>query len=111
MLVGSIVRDGVEYRIHLHVHPRGAGDLAKDIRFRDALRADPELRDGYARVKEAIVGPAGGSVDPVRYQVEKGVWIIDVFDRLGIPHPVNVQFAAAAEADGAGADGLKPANE
>jgi GrpB-like predicted nucleotidyltransferase (UPF0157 family) len=89
MVVGSIDVAGKEYRIHFHVHPRGTEDLAKDIRFRDALRADRELRDGYARVKSGIVEPAGGRADPVLYQAEKGVWILEMFDRLGIPRPVN----------------------
>jgi len=97
MHVGSINHEGVEYRIHFHVHPRGAGDLAKDLRFRDALRADPALRAGYARVKTGITGPAGDPVDAVRYQAEKGTWILDEFDRLGIPRPRNVQGGPAGE--------------
>ncbi len=97
MHVGSVVDGGVEYRIHFHVHPRGAGDLAKDLRFRDALRADPALRDAYATIKAGIVGSGGGSVDAVRYQAEKGIWILDEFDRLGIPRPRNVQGGPAGE--------------
>lgn len=91
MHVGSVEVDGVEYRIHFHVHPRGTGDLEKDLRFRDALRADPALRDAYARIKSEIAGAADDGVDPVRYQAAKGVWILDEFDRLGIPRPANVQ--------------------
>jgi GrpB-like predicted nucleotidyltransferase (UPF0157 family) len=98
MLVGSIILDGEELRIHFHVQPHGTGDLDKDIRFRDALRADPELRDGYARVKAGIAGPGGGPVDAAHYQAEKGVWILEVFDRLGIPRPVNVQGGPVGEA-------------
>jgi dephospho-CoA kinase len=90
MHVGSLVHDGEEYRIHFHVHPRGSGDLDKDLRFRDALRADPALRDGYAAIKHGIVGEEA-AVDPVRYQAAKGVWILDEFDRLGIPRPRNIQ--------------------
>jgi len=102
MHVGSVTDDGAEYRIHFHVHPRGAGDLAKDLRFRDELRTDAALRDGYARIKQGIVGHGGGSVDPVRYQAEKGVWILDEFDRLGIPRPRNIQGGPAGEGDGGG---------
>jgi len=103
MLVGAVIRDGREYRIHLHVHPRGNGDLAKDLRFRDALRDDASLRDGYSRIKSDIAGPDGGPVDAVRYQAEKGVWILEVFDRLGIPRPVNVQGGPVGEAGGSAA--------
>ena len=92
MHVGSLMDGGVEYRIHFHVHPRGVGDLAKDLRFRDALRADPSLRDGYARAKTSIVGPGGIAEDALKYQAEKGDWILEEFDRLGIPRPANTQF-------------------
>ena len=104
MHVGSVVDGGVEYRIHLHVHPTGADDLAKDLRFRDALRADPELRDGYARIKRGIVERGGGSVDPVGYQAEKGVWILDEFDRLGIPRPRNIQGGTTGDEARPGSD-------
>jgi dephospho-CoA kinase len=95
MHVGSIVEDGVGYLIHFHVHPRGTGDLDKDLRFRDALRADPALRDGYASIKGSIVGPGGVAEDRRRYQTEKGDWILEAFDRLGIPRPANAQFAGS----------------
>src|SRR6476659_5712165 len=62
MHVGAYQYDGDEFRIHFHVHPRG-GDLAKDLRFRDALRADPALAKGYAAVKQQIVDAAGGPLD------------------------------------------------
>jgi dephospho-CoA kinase len=98
MHVGSVEHDGVEYRIHFHVHPRGVGDLAKDLRFRDALRADPALVEGYARVKQEIVDRAGGPLDGVIYQAEKGGWILDVYDRLGIERPANVGDGPTGEA-------------
>jgi GrpB-like predicted nucleotidyltransferase (UPF0157 family) len=90
MHVGSIEHDGEEFRIHFHVHPRGTGDLEKDLRFRDALRADPALVEGYARVKQEIVERAGGPLDGVIYQAEKGGWILDVYDRLGIERPAQM---------------------
>jgi GrpB-like predicted nucleotidyltransferase (UPF0157 family) len=104
MHVGSIVLDGVEHRIHFHVHPRGTGDLAKDIRFRDALRANPDLRDAYALRKVSIAGPTGGPIDPVHYQREKGIWILEAFDVLGIERPTNVQFADQPEPDASTGD-------
>ena len=50
--------------------------------FRDALRADPRLRDGYAALKRAIV--EGGPVDPVVFSNAKHDWIIAVLSRLGL---------------------------
>src|SRR5436190_619151 len=79
--------------------PRGTGDLAKDLRFRDALRADPNLAEGYARIKQEIVDRAGGPLDGVIYQAEKGGWILDVYDRLGIERPANVGSGPTGEAD------------
>jgi GrpB-like predicted nucleotidyltransferase (UPF0157 family) len=99
MHVGSVVHDGDEFRIHFHVHPRGMGDLDKDLRFRDALRADPALVEGYARVKQGIVERAGGPLDGVIYQAEKGGWILDVYDRLGIERPANVGGGPTGEAE------------
>ena len=85
MHVGAYWVDGDEFRIHLHVHPRG-GDLASDIRFRDALRSDPKLAADYARVKQAIedAEAADGPLDVVIYQDAKGGWISAAYDRLGI---------------------------
>jgi GrpB-like predicted nucleotidyltransferase (UPF0157 family) len=99
MHVGSVIHDGDEFRIHFHVHPRGTGDLDKDLRFRDALRADPALVEGYARVKQGIVERAGGPLEGVIYQAEKGGWILDVYDRLGIKRPANVGGGPAGEAE------------
>ena len=86
MLVGSYSFEGVEYRVHLHVQPIG-GDYALDLAFRDALRADPGLAAEYARVKREIADAADGPLDGVVYQDGKGGWIVETFDRLGIPRP------------------------
>jgi GrpB-like predicted nucleotidyltransferase (UPF0157 family) len=87
MHVGSYRFDGEDFLVHLHVHPRG-GDLARDVRFRDALRADPALAAGYAEEKRRIAAAAGGQPDRVLYQEAKGRWIVAVYDRLGIPRPI-----------------------
>lgn len=99
MHVGSLTIDGVEYRIHFHVHPRGTDDLAKDVRFRDALRADPELAAEYARIKHGIVDRAGGQLDGVVYQEAKGGWILGTYDRLGIRRPENAGVGHRGEAE------------
>lgn len=97
MHVGSYRLDGAEFLIHFHVHPSG-GDLSQDLRFRDTLRADPALAADYARVKDAIASAAGGEADRVAYQDAKGGWIIETYDRLGIPRPAT---AGGTAADGA----------
>ncbi len=86
MHVGSIEHGGREYRIHFHVHPTG-GDLGQDLRFRDALRADPELAAAYGRIKLAISDAAREALDGAVYQDAKGGWIVETYDRLGIPRP------------------------
>jgi dephospho-CoA kinase len=96
MHVGSFDLDGVEFRVHFHVHPLG-GDLPRDVRFRDALRADPALAAGYARIKSGILEGSEGPVDRIVYQDTKGDWIIDTYDRLGIPRPVAVRGAVKEE--------------
>ena len=90
MHVGSYELDGREYRIHFHVHPRG-GDFDHDLRFRDALRADPDLAGAYARVKSEVVAGTEGPLDGVFYQDAKGGWIIATYDQLGIPRPEAVR--------------------
>jgi GrpB-like predicted nucleotidyltransferase (UPF0157 family) len=85
MHVGAYELDGEVFRIHLHVHPLG-GDLANDLRFRDALRADKRLTAAYARIKQQIEDRAAGNVPlegPI-YQDAKGGWITAAYDRLGI---------------------------
>jgi dephospho-CoA kinase len=86
MLVGSYWLDGREYRVHLHVQPVG-GDYPLDLAFRDALRADPALAAEYAHVKQQIAASADGPLDGPVYQDGKGAWIVETFDRLGIPRP------------------------
>jgi dephospho-CoA kinase len=83
MHVGAYWLDGEEFRVHLHVHPRG-GDLASDLRFRDALRADPHLAADYARTKQSIEDGTAEPLEGVVYQDAKGGWISAAYDRLGI---------------------------
>jgi 5-(carboxyamino)imidazole ribonucleotide synthase len=81
MLVGSMVRGDTTFRVHVHVLP-DANELVRDLAFRDALRADPELVRGYAELKTRIVG--GGVTEGNRYTYEKQAWIADVQHRLGV---------------------------
>jgi 5-(carboxyamino)imidazole ribonucleotide synthase len=89
LLLGCIDHDGRRYRIHCHVHPahnRAWGrDHARDLAFRDALRADPALREAYAARKRAVV--AGGPVDGFRYSMAKTEWIRDTIEAIGWADP------------------------
>ncbi len=84
MLVGSMVRGGTTFRIHVHVQP-GGEELARDVAFRDALLADPELTREYARLKAGIV--EGGLTEGHQYTYQKQAWIADVQRRLGVERP------------------------
>ena len=81
MLVGSVVRGDVTYRLHCHVQP-GNEELRRDIAFRDALLADPALVEAYARLKSGIV--QGGLREPHQYTYQKQAWIADIHRRLGV---------------------------
>ena len=81
MLVGSIVRGGTTFRIHCHVLPN-RDELHRDVAFRDALLADPELVQGYAALKSGIV--EGGPIEPHQYTYRKQAWIAEVHRRLGV---------------------------
>jgi 5-(carboxyamino)imidazole ribonucleotide synthase len=87
MPVGSYELDGTEYRIHLHVQPRG-GDFPRDIAFRDALRNDSVLRSEYEGLKRGIT--IGGAVEGLRYTHSKTRWILGVYRKLGFaPPPIS----------------------
>ena len=87
MPVGAYHLDGHEFRIHLHVQPKG-GDFPRDIAFRDALRNDPELKRQYTELKRSIT--AGGPVEGFRYTHSKTTWILGVYRQLGfVPPTIN----------------------
>jgi 5-(carboxyamino)imidazole ribonucleotide synthase len=89
LLDGAMDHDGRRYRIHAHVHPRGnrafGMEHARDLAFRDALRADQGLRDEYAARKRAI--QAAGVTSTMRYSLAKTEWIRGALERLGIADP------------------------
>jgi 5-(carboxyamino)imidazole ribonucleotide synthase len=81
MLVGSMVRGETTFRIHCHVQP-GTDELARDLAFRDALRADPDLTRAYADLKTGII--EGGLIEGHQYTYQKEAWISAVQRRLGV---------------------------
>lgn len=84
MLTGLVVRDNTAFRIHCHVMPPARGELREQVRFRDALRADPALRAAYAVAKERIVAEGRESDPGELYTVRKSDFVVDALHRLGI---------------------------
>jgi GrpB-like predicted nucleotidyltransferase (UPF0157 family) len=82
MLQGIIRHGDTSFRVHVHVVPASSPEVAALRGFRDALLADPALRDEYARLKRAIV--ASGTVDSVAFSKAKHGWIVAALERLGL---------------------------
>ncbi len=90
MLQGIIRHGATSFRVHIHVVPASSSEVAALRGFRDALLADPALREEYARLKRSIV--EGGTVDSVAFSKAKHAWIVATLERLGL-----VENAEAAE--------------
>ena len=73
MRVGAIDINGKRYRLHVHVVSNDDPEVASLRRFRDALRADPVLRDAYQAKKLAIL--KSGFNEPSDYTYAKGEFI------------------------------------
>ena len=82
MLQGVIRHDGTSFRVHVHVIPESSPEVPAIRGFRDALLADPSLREEYVALKRAIVD--GGTVDSIAFTKAKHGWIVDVLRRLGL---------------------------
>jgi 5-(carboxyamino)imidazole ribonucleotide synthase len=89
LFIGAIDHDGRRHRIHFHVRPAShrvyGREHRRDLVFRDALRADSELRDAYTARKEAIA--SAGVTDTFRYSMAKTEWIRGTLERLGVAEP------------------------
>ncbi len=84
MLTGNVIHDGTSFRIHCHVVPPARGELSELVAFRDALRADPDLRAAYAAAKGEIVAAAPDGDANLMYTAIKGGFVGDALYRLGI---------------------------
>jgi GrpB-like predicted nucleotidyltransferase (UPF0157 family) len=78
MRVGSRTFDGRQFPIHAHVIARDSAEASELIRFRDRLRADPELRNTYVARKREII--RAGVPDSIEYSVIKGGFVREVLD-------------------------------
>lgn len=96
-----------EPRHHLYLGAPDAPGIRDHLRLRDALRADPALRDAYAAAKAAAVVESGGDRD--RYLQLKGEFIAATMARLAavdadvLLPTVTAEFAVPLLADAADA--------
>jgi GrpB-like predicted nucleotidyltransferase (UPF0157 family) len=82
MLQGVVRHGDTSFRVHVHVVPASSPEVAALRGFRDALLADPDLRQEYTRLKRSIV--ASGTVDSVAFSKAKHDWIVAALERLGL---------------------------
>ena len=87
MLQGVIRHGDTSFRVHVHVVPEDSPEVAALRGFRDALLADPDLRERYEQLKRSIVG--AGTVDSVAFSKAKHAWIAAALERLGLAEPVE----------------------
>ena len=87
MLQGIIRHGDTSFRVHVHVVPEGSPEVAALRGFRDALLADPGLREQYEQLKRSIVG--AGTVDSVAFSKAKHAWIVAALERLGLTEAVE----------------------
>ena len=76
MRVGAIEHGGKRYRLHVHLIGMNSAEKETLRRFRDALRANPELRDAYQARKRAIL--QSGVREPKDYTYAKREFITSV---------------------------------
>lgn len=76
MRVGAIEHNGRVYRLHVHIVAEDSEEVLELRQFRDALRADPAVRDAYQAKKRAIL--ESGLSEPVGYTKAKGEFIHSV---------------------------------
>ena len=78
---------------HLHLMAPGAARWDQQLRFRDALRARPALRDEYAALKSGLARAHPG--DRERYTDEKATFVVKVLRGLGALSLVLVTLLVA----------------
>ena len=86
MFLGAVMHDGATFNVHLHVMPAGRGELAEQLGFRDALRAEAALRDSYAVEKQRIVEHVAAGSKMV-YTLAKAGFVEGALYELGLRRP------------------------
>lgn len=75
-------KDGV----HLHAYEQGHPEIALNLLFRDYLRAHPDARDAYARLKESLASQSDATQKTglfSAYTLGKDAFIRDILDKAG----------------------------
>jgi putative acetyltransferase len=73
MRIGSVVHGGKPFLLHVHVIASTSPEAEELRRFRDRLRANPDLAASYVAAKKAIL--ASGVTDSVDYCIRKGEFV------------------------------------
>jgi GrpB-like predicted nucleotidyltransferase (UPF0157 family) len=73
MRIGRLEHHGASYDLHVHVVAADSAEARALRRFRDALRAEPALRDAYQAKKRDIL--ESGVSKPSEYTYAKGEFI------------------------------------
>jgi GrpB-like predicted nucleotidyltransferase (UPF0157 family) len=75
-----VSQDGQHRLAHLHLMSAGAARWGQQLRFRDALRASPALRDEYAAIKLRLASTYAD--DREAYTDEKAAFVTKVMRDL-----------------------------
>ena len=78
--IAKVSPDGCHRLAHLHLMSAGAARWDEQIRFRDALRASPTLREEYAAVKSRLASTYAD--DRERYTDKKAAFVTRVMRSL-----------------------------
>jgi ubiquinone/menaquinone biosynthesis C-methylase UbiE/GrpB-like predicted nucleotidyltransferase (UPF0157 family) len=82
MRTGAVVYDGTTFLLHVHVIVASSPEAEELRRFRDRLRADPDLVASYVAAKKALV--ASGVRDSVDYCIRKGEFVQRALQGSGV---------------------------
>lgn len=71
--IGTLRHGGDTFRLHVHVVAADSTEVGDQLRFRDALRANPDLVAEYVALKQAVI--ASGISDNAAYTDGKDAFI------------------------------------
>lgn len=73
--------------VHVHMYPQGHGEIALNLCFREYLRAHPDKRDAYARLKQVLMQDPTSAIKTAsffsNYTLRKGHFIRQILRDAG----------------------------